>query len=73
MHQIHKAYYQQCIDTKSDIHIALLQITSTPLGPGLSSSEMLLFNHPIQGIMPIVNRQPIKYYNDDEHYVALVN
>ena len=25
VHQIHKACHQKCIDTKSDIHIALLQ------------------------------------------------
>ena len=73
MHQIHKAYDKKCIDTKLSIHIALLQIRSTPLGPGLPSPAMLLFNHPIQGILPIVNRLPINTNNEDEHYDMLVN
>ena len=70
---MHKACYQKCIDTKPDIHIALLQIRSTLLGPGLSSPAMLLFNHTIQGIMPIVNIPPVNLNNDDEHYEAVVH
>ena len=66
MYQICKAYYQKCTDTKSDIHIALLQIRSTLLGPGLQSPATLLFNHPIRGTMPIINRLPISTYKDDD-------
>ena len=33
---------------------------------------MLLLNHPIQGIMPVINRLPINSDNFDDHYVALV-
>ena len=44
------------IKTNDDTHIALLQIRATPLEPGLPSPAMLLFYHPIQGIMPIINR-----------------
>ena len=33
---------------------------------------MMLFNHPIQGIMPIINRIPINSDNADDHYEALV-
>ena len=32
---------------------------------------MLLFNHPIRGIIPVINRAQIKT-NDDDHYEALV-
>ena len=51
-----KGYYQKCTDTKSNIHTVLLQIPSTPVRPGLPSPAMLLFNHPIRGIMPITDR-----------------
>ena len=52
--------------------MALLQIRSTPLVPGLPSPETLLFNYPITGIMPIINRPLIVVNNDDEHYEALI-
>ena len=44
----------------------------TPLEPGLLSPATLLFNHPIQSIMLIINRLPINKNNDDKHYEALV-
>ena len=62
----------KCCDTKSDPHIALLQIRSTPLGPRLPSPTRLLFNHPIRGIMPSINRSLIGVSSDDEYYEALV-
>ena len=77
MHQIPQGYYQKCIDTKSDLLIALLQIRSTPQGPGLSCPATGLFNCPIRDIMPIVNRPVINSNNsdqhkDDQHYEAVV-
>ena len=33
---------------------------------------MPLFNYPIRGIMPILNRLQLNFNNDDEHYEALV-
>ena len=33
------------MDSGGDIHMALLQICTTPLGQGLPSLAMLLFNH----------------------------
>ena len=44
MHYIQKVYYQKGIDTKSDGHIALLQIRSTPLGPELPSPKTLIYS-----------------------------
>ena len=73
MFKIHKAYYKKCIETKADKHVALLQIKATPLEPGLLSPATLLFNHPIQGIMPIINRLPINIDSDEEHYEVLAN
>ena len=61
-----------CIDTKLDIHIAILQIRSTPLGPRLPSLINLLFNCPKRGILPIINRPPVNTNNDDEHYEELL-
>ena len=62
---------KNCLDTKSDPHIALLQIRSAPLGPG-QSHAILLFNDPIRGIMPIINRPLIGVNNNDEHYETLI-
>ena len=45
----------------------------TPLGPGLASPAIILFNHPIRGILPIISRPPIGMNNDEEHHEALVN
>ena len=64
---------KKCFDTGSDIHIALLQIRSTTLGQALPSPATLLFNHPVRGIMPIIDRLPINTNNDDEHHTVLVN
>ena len=54
------------------MHIALLQIRSTPLWPGLPGPATLLFNHPIRVIMTILSRLPISTNNNDKHYEALV-
>ena len=61
------------IVTNEDIHVALLQIRSTPLEPGLLSPATLLFNHPILDIISIINRLPINSDNEDEHYEVLIN
>ena len=71
MHQIYKEDNKKCIDTKSDMHITLLQIRSTPLGPGFPSTATLLFNFPIRGVKLILSRLPIRA-NNDQHYEALV-
>ena len=65
MHQSYKGNTKKCLDTKSDLHITLLQIRSTPLGPELPSPATLLFNHCIGGIMPTINRPLIGLNNDD--------
>ena len=67
-----KCTMKKCGDTKSDIHLALLQVRMMPLGPGLPSPATLLFNCSARGIMPIINRLPIGIDNDDEHHLVLV-
>ena len=48
-----------------------MQIRSTPLEPGLQALQHL-FNCPLRGIMPAVNRLPFDVNNNDEYYKALV-
>ena len=54
------------------MHIALLQIRTTPLGPELPGPATLLFTHPIRGIMPKLTGPVISPNNYDEHYETLV-
>ena len=63
---------KKCLDTKGDPHTALLQIRMTLLEPGLPSLATILFNCPIRGIVPIINRLPMGFDKDEEHYEALV-
>ena len=53
--------------------MALLQIRTTPMGQGLPSPAMLLFNHMVCGIMPMIDRKPISIDNDDEHHKNLMH
>ena len=63
----------KCFDTRGDLHIALLQIQMTPIGPELPSPATILFNCPIGGIIPIISRLPVNVNDDKEHDVVLVN
>ena len=51
--------------------MALLQIRTTPLGHGLPGQTTLLFNHPVRGIMPLMDSQLINIDNDDEDHKNL--
>ena len=52
--------------------MTLLVIHTTPLGPGLPSLATFLFNEPVHGIMPVLDRKPVsKDY--DEHQSKLVD
>ena len=44
----------------------------TPLGQGLPSPTTVLFNCPIRGIMPIINRPPVGIDNDEEHHEVII-
>ena len=67
-----KCTLKKCFDSKGDPHIAILQIHMTPLGPGLPNLATMLFNHPIRGIMSIINRPSVDRDNDEEHYEVLI-
>ena len=45
---------------------------SALLVPGLQIPTILLFNYPIRGIMPTINRPLFFVSNSNEHYEALV-
>ena len=66
-----KPTIKRCSDAGGDIHMVLLQIKTTPLGQGLPSLAMLLFNHLVHKIMPVVDRKPVSIDNDDEHHKKL--
>ena len=72
MHQTHKENAQKCSKINSETHIALLPVRTTPLGPGLPSPAVQIFNHPTKGIIPVDSRLPINLNNDNEHYKVLV-
>ena len=68
-----KCTIKKYTDTGGDIHMAILQIRTTSLGQGLPSPTMLLFNCPVRGIMPVMDRPPINIDNDDEHHQTLMH
>ena len=55
------------------MHMAMLQLRTTTLGQGLPSPAMLLFNHLVRGIIPVMDRPPINIDNDDEHHQTLMH
>ena len=61
------------MDSGGDIHMALLQIHTTPLGQSLPNLAMLLFNHLVCGVMPVIDRKPVSIDNNDEHHIKLMH
>ena len=55
------------------VNLALLQIRSRPVGPGLQTPAILQFNRSIRSTMLLVNRTPITYDNNDNYCQALKN
>ena len=68
-----KLTFKKCAESGRDINMALLQIHTTPLGPGLPSLATLLFNRQVRGIMPVLDHKPIGQDHDDEHYGKLMD
>ena len=64
---------KKCLDSGGDIHMALLQMRTTPLGQDLPSPATLLFNCLVCGIMPVIDRKPISVDNDDKYHKKLVH
>ena len=55
-----------------NIYMALLQVSSTMMGPGLPSPTALLFNRPARGLLPIFSRPPVLFDSDESNNTALV-
>ena len=53
--------------------MALLQICTTPLGPGLMSLVTLLFNRQVPDIMSVLDCKPIRQDQGDDHYSKLMD
>ena len=53
------------------MHLVLLQICSSPIGVGLLSAAMMLFNRLLRNLLPQMNRNPMNTNIDDMHYEAL--
>ena len=68
-----KCTLKKCANSSGDIHMALLQIHTTPLGQGLPSPATLLFNCLVHSVMPVVDRKPVCVDNDDKDNTKLVN
>ena len=66
-------FIKKCTDSSGDMHMAVLQIRTTTLGQDLPSPAMLLFNHPVRGIMPVMDLPPINIDKDDEHHQTLMH
>ena len=44
----------------------------TPLGHGLPSPATLIFNRPVQGIMPVIDCKPLIKDCDDDHHAKII-
>ena len=53
--------------------MTLLKIHTTPLRQGLPSLARLLFNCPVCGVMPVIDRKPVSVDNDDVHHTKLMH
>ena len=53
--------------------MALLQICTTPLGPGLPSLAILLFNRQVQGMMLVLDQKPIGQDCNEDRYGKLMD
>ena len=67
-----KQMFKKFADSHGDIHMALLQICTTPLGQGLPSPATLMFNWQVCSIMPVLDWKPIGKDYDDEHHSRLL-
>ena len=72
MPKIHQVTMKKCFDINKDAYLVLLQKCSIPFGPRLPSPAVLWFNRPIVGLIPILNRPPLLFDHNDDHYEALI-
>ena len=68
-----KCTFKKCVESSSDINMALLHICTTQLDPGLLSPATLMFNRQVQGIMPVLHHKLVGQDCDDDHHSKLVD
>ena len=66
-----KQTMKKCFDNNTDVNLALIQIRSMPVGPGLLSPATLLFNRPMRGLVPSTSRMLINIDYDEDNYHKL--
>ena len=66
-----KLTLKTCFHTNWDVKLALLQIRSMLIRPGLPNPAKILFSRLIRGLMSKINRKPILYNCDDYHNASL--
>ena len=62
-----KQTVKKCKEANNDLNLVLLQIRLIATDTGASSLTTILFNRPVQGIMPYVNRLPTNNDCDDSN------
>ena len=68
-----KCTLKKCFDSRSNLHVALLQIQITPQEQGLPRTATMLFNYLIRGIMSVINRLAVGINNDEEHHKVIID
>ena len=68
-----KHIIKNCTDSSGDIHMALLQIQTTPLGQGPPSLATLLFSYQVCSVISVIDRKPVSVDSDDEHHIKLIH
>ena len=66
-----KCTIRKYLDDNDNINLGLLQMGSKPIGTGLPSPAILLFNRPVRVLLPQICVEPININADDEHCKAL--
>ena len=68
-----KCTIKKCGLTNNDVHFVFLQIRSAPVGVGLSSLAIMLFNRSIRALLLQPGSEPININNDNEYYKGLTS
>ena len=61
---------KKCFETNANICLDLLQVTSMQIVSGPPRPMTILFNIPMQSLIPRVNRSPILYHHNEDYYNA---
>ena len=69
--KIVKCTIKKCLDNNDDVNLALLQIRPIPIWAELPSSDTFLFNRQFTALLLQMNREPISFNANDEHYEAI--